>query len=293
MKSLHQENIQNKIYTVRNLQVMLDSDLAILFETETKFINRSVKRNISRFPEDFACQITIEEWDIIRYQNGTLKNGSGRGQHRKYLPWVFTEQGVAMLSAVLNTNQAVFASIQIMHAFVSMRNILMNNAHVIQRLDRLEINRIQTDQKLDQIFKALESVKPKRKQGIFFDGQIFDAYVFVSDIVKEAKSEIVLIDNYIDESTLTILSKKSANVKVRLLTKKCSRQLLLDVQKVNEQYDGFEVHHFDKSHDRFLIIDKAVVYHIGASLKDLGKKWFAFSKMDKLSLSTILNTVPE
>lgn len=180
MKSLHQENIQNKIYTVRNLQVMLDSDLAILFETETKFINRSVKRNISRFPEDFACQITIEEWDIIRYQNGTLKNGSGRGQHRKYLPWVFTEQGVAMLSAVLNTNQAVFASIQIMHAFVSMRNILMNNAHVI-----------------------------------------------------------------------------------------------------------------DNSHDRFLIIDKAVVYHIGASLKDLGKKWFAFSKMDKLSLSTILNAVPE
>jgi len=136
MKSLQQEIIQNKIYTVRQRQVMLDDDLALIFETETKYINRSVKRNKTRFPETFACQLTNEEWEAIRCQIGTLNNGSGRGQHRKYLPWVFTEQGVAMLSAIINTDRAVTASIQIIHAFVSMRNILMNNAHIIQRLDQ-------------------------------------------------------------------------------------------------------------------------------------------------------------
>jgi phage regulator Rha-like protein len=293
MKSLQQDIIQNKIYTVRQLQVMLDSDLAILFETETKFINRSVKRNLKRFPEAFACQLTSEEWEAIRCQNGTLNNVYGRGQHRKYLPWVFTEQGVAMLSAVLNTDHAVTASIQIIHAFVSMRNILMNNAHIIQRIDQLEINRIRTDEKIGQIFDALQTVKPRKKQGVFFDGQIFDAYVFISEIIQDAKNEIVLIDNYIDDSTLTILLKKRAGVKVGILTKSYSRQLLLDIQRVNQQYGGFEVHHFDKSHDRFLIIDRTVVYHIGASLKDLGKKWFAFSKMDNLSVSNIVNSIPK
>lgn len=198
-----------------------------------------------------------------------------------------------MLSAIINTDRAVTASIQIIHAFVSMRNILMNNVHIIQRLDQLELNRIRTDEKIEQIFAALESAKPRLKQGVFFDGQIFDAYVFISEIIKAAKNEIVLIDNYIDDSTLTILLKKRAGVKVNLLTKSCSRQLLLDVERVNQQYGGFEVHHFDKSHDRFLIIDQTVVYHIGASLKDLGKKWFAFSKMDNLSVSNILNSMPK
>lgn len=284
-------NIENKIFTIRGVQVMLDSDLAVLYQTETKFINRAVKRNPLRFPEVFAFQINDEEWNSLRFQNGTLKDEFGRGQHRKYQPWVFTEQGVAMLSAVLNTERAINASIQIMQAFVSMRNFLVNNASIFQRLDKVELNQLKTDEKLEQIFKALEAGKPEPTQGIFFDGQIFDAYAFFSGIIKKAKTEILLIDNYIDENTLTHLSKKSKTVKVILYTKTISKQLILDLKKANQQYGGFEIHSFEKSHDRFLIIDGNTVYHIGASLKDLGKKWFAFTKMEKTSVDSMLNAL--
>jgi hypothetical protein len=232
-----------------------------------------------------------EEWNRLRFQFGTLNDKLGRGQHRKYLPFVFTEQGVAMLSAVLNTERAITISIQIMQAFVAMRNFLHNNASVFQRLDQVELKQLKTDEKLEQIFKALEAGKPEPNQGIFFDGQIFDAYAFVSGIIKKAKKEIILIDNYIDESTLTHLSKKDNPVKVILYTKTISQQLTLDVKKANEQYGGFEIQSFAKSHDRFLIIDGNTVYHIGASLKDLGKKWFAFTKMEKDSVESILNAI--
>jgi hypothetical protein len=196
-----------------------------------------------------------------------------------------------MLSAVLNTERAIHASVQIMQAFVSMRNFLVNNVSVFQRLDKVELNQLKTDEKLEQIFKALEAGKPEPTQGIFFDGQIFDAYAFFSGIIKKAKKEIVLLDNYVDENTLTHLSKKNKNVTVVLYTKTISKQFTLDLKKANEQYGGFEVHVFAKSHDRFLIIDGNTVYHIGSSLKDLGKKWFAFTKMEKTSVESILKAL--
>jgi TfoX/Sxy family transcriptional regulator of competence genes len=285
-------DIENRIYTLRNIQVMLDSDLAVLYQTETKFINRAVKRNPLRFPETFAFQLNHEEWEALRFQIGTLNDQSGRGQHRKYLPWVFTEQGVAMLSAVLNSERAISTSVQIMQAFVAMRKFLLNNASVFQRLDQVELKQLKTDEKVEQIFKALEAGKIEPSQGIFFDGQIFDAYVFASELIKKAKKEIMLIDNYIDESTITHLTKKTEKVKVTLFTKLASKQLLLDLQKANEQYhNSFELKELKSSHDRFLIIDGKELYHLGASLKDLGKKWFAFSKMDEMMTKMILEQI--
>jgi N-acyl-D-aspartate/D-glutamate deacylase len=277
-------HIENSIFTVRGVQVMLDSDLSTIYQTETKYINRAVNRNPARFPDAFAFQLNDEEWEILRFQIGTLNGKTGRGQHRKYLPWVFTEQGVAMLSAVLNTERAILASIHIMQAFVAMRKFLLHNASVFQRIDQIALKQLKTDEKIEQIFKALETSKQEPDKGIFFDGQVFDAYVFVSDIIKKAQREIILIDNYIDESTLIQLAKKSKEVKVRLFAKNIQKQLLLDLKKANEQYGNtFELQELKSSHDRFLIIDQKELYHLGASLKDLGKKWFAFSKMDDLT----------
>lgn len=229
------DSIENKIFTIRGVQVMLDSDLAVLYETETKFINRAVKRNPLRFPNAFAFQLIVEEWDALRFQIGTLKNKESRGQHRKYLPWVFTEQGVIMLSSVLNTEVAINASIQIMQAFVAMRKFLLNNASVFQRLDRVEWKQFKTDEQIEQLFKALESGKPEAENGIFFDGQIFDAYVFVTDILKKAKTEIILIDNYVDETVLMLLSKRRPKVSATIYTKSLSKQLQLDLEKHNSQ----------------------------------------------------------
>lgn len=286
MKDLANTNvIRDKILNIRGLQVMLDSDLAELYDTETKFINRAVKRNPNRFPEDFMFQLKEKEWENLKYQFGTSRKHGGR----RTLPFVFTEQGVAMLSAVLNTERAISASVQIMQAFVAMRKFLLNNASVFQRLDQVELKQLKTDEKLEQIFKALEARKTEADKGIFFDGQVFDAYTFVSKLIKKAKNEIILIDNYIDESSLTHLAKKDAQVKVKLYTKTISKQLKLDLKKANEQYgNSFEIYELNTSHDRFLLIDQKEVYHLGASLKDLGKKWFAFSKMDAFA-QTILN----
>ena len=291
MEELQLNKIHERIFLVREHQVMLDSDLGLLYQTQTKFINRAVNRNPLRFPLSFAFQLTEEEWKALRYQIGTLEENPRRGQHRKYLPWVFTEQGVAMLSATLNTAGAITVSVQIMETFVAMRNFLENRAPIFKRLNYLESCQLRTNEKLEQIFRALEAGKPELNQGIFFDGQIFDAYAFFSEIIKKAKEEIILIDNYIDENTLIHLSKKNKNVKVIFLTKNLSKHLDLDIKKANEQYGGFEIQAFAKSHDRFLIIDKNTVYHIGASLKDLGKKWFAFTKMDKDSVENILKAI--
>lgn len=259
---------------------MLDSDLAILYQTETKFINRAVKRNPLRFPAEFMFQLTEKEWTDLKYQIGTSSEHGGR----RTLPFVFSEQGVTMLSAVLNTEVAINASIQIIQAFVAMRKFLLHNASVFQRLDQVELKQLKTDEKLEQLFKALEAGKPEPSQGIFFDGQVFEAYAFASEIIKKAKKEIILIDNYIDESSLTQLAKKKENVKVIVYTKTISKQLKLDIQKANAQYQNtFKINQFSNSHDRFLIIDQNELYHLGASLKDLGKKWFAFSKMDSMA----------
>jgi len=284
------EEIQNRIYTIRGVQVMLDEDLALLYGVETKVLNQAVKRNNERFPEEFMFQINNDELshlksliglskkDSLRSQNVTLD--SARGKHRKYLPYAFTEQGIAMLSAVLRSETAIKVSIKIINAFVAMRRLIASNAQIFQRLDTLEIKQLETDQKIDHVLNAMENKEIQPKQGIFFDGQIFDAYKFVADLIRTAQESIILIDNYVDDSVLTILTKRRKNVRVTIFTKSISKQLALDVKKYNEQYPPIEIKEFKNSHDRFIVIDNTTVYHFGASLKDLGKKWFAFSKMD-------------
>ena len=276
------KTIQRKIYTTRNLQVMLDQDLAELYEVKTKRLNEQVKRNIERFPKEFMFQMTLKEYDSLRSQNATLK--AIRGKHRKYLPYVFTEQGVSMLASVLKSKTAINVSIQIINAFVTMRKFITANARIFERLNTVERKQleceIKTDKKFEKIFNALENKSLQPKQGIFYDGQIFDAYVFVSGLIKKAKKSITIIDNYIDESVLSMLIKRKKGIKVKLLAKTISKQLALDVNKYNKQYPKVELIKFDKSHDRFIILDDTDIYHFGASLKDLGKKWFAFTKMD-------------
>ena len=271
-------DIQSRIYTIRGVQVIIDSDLAVLYKVETRVLNQAVKRNSERFPEAFCLRLSTEEYDIIRSQIVTLK--SGRGRHRKYLPYAFTEQGVAMLSAVLKSDVAVEISVKIIEAFVTMRRFILANAQIFQRLGTLEVKQLETDKKMERVLNAIECNEIQPKQGIFFDGQIFDAYKFVSDLFRSARDSIIIIDNYIDDSVLTHLIKRKKNVKVLLLTRKISGSLALDVEKFNKQYPEIVIKKFNNSHDRFIIIDNSQVYHFGASLKDLGKKWFAFSKMD-------------
>ena len=270
------EEIQSRIHTIRGVQVMLDEDLALLYGVETKVLNQAVKRNSERFPEEFMFQITDDEFNRLKSQIVTSNQRGGR----RYLPYAFTEQGIAMLSAVLRSETAVKMSIRIMSAFVAMRRFIASNAGVFQRLDTLEIKQLETDKKINHVLNAMESKEIQLKQGIFFDGQIFDAYQFVSNLFRSAEESIVIIDNYIDDSVLTHLSKRKKDVKVILFTKNTSRSLALDVKKFNKQYPAIEIKEFKNSHDRFIIIDNTTVYHFGASLKDIGKKWFAFSKMD-------------
>ena len=243
------ETLQDRIYTIRGLQVMLDKDLALLYSVQTKVFNQAVKRNIERFPDKFRFQLTDEEYENLRSQFVTLSLEKGWGTHKKYLPYVFTEQGVSMLCAVLKSKTAIEISIKIIDTFVNMRKFISSNANIFSRFERIEQRLSVHDNKFNQIFTAIEEKGTPQKQHIFYDGQIFDAYLFVSDIIKSAKKSIKLIDNYIDESTLVLFTKR-------------------------------EIIKFDLSHDRFLIIDEKEVYHFGASLKDLGKKWFAVSKMD-------------
>jgi len=294
--SISQKHIENRIFTIRAVQVMLDYHLAELFIVETKRLNEQVKRNTKRFPLSFMFQLTLPEWDKLQSQIATKEISDDlRSQiataKRRTLPFVFTEQGVAMLSAILNSDTAINVSIQIMDTFVKMRQIVLQNSLINLRLDKIEIKQLDNEQKFEQVFKALESKNTIPNQGVFFDGQVFDAYELASKIIRSAKATIVLIDNYMDESTLTHLSKKIKEVKVLLLTKTVSKQIILDIKKANEQYGNFEIKPFSKSHDRFLIIDHTEVYHLGASLKDLGKKWFAFSKLEKNSIANILNEI--
>jgi hypothetical protein len=290
--SLRTEDIESKIYTIRGVQVMLDSDLAELYNVEVKALNQAVKRNIERFPDNFMFQLTKDEFENLKSQIVTLRSqivtlNKARGAHRKYLPYVFTEQGVAMLSGVLKSDTAVKVSIQIMNAFVAMRKFIASNAKIFQRLSAVERKQLEHDKKFEELFDAIQSKDIKPDNGIFFDGQIFDAYKFLSDIVRSAEKSIVLVDNYIDDTVLTLFSKRNKNVQVVIYTREISKQLLLDLNKYNAQYPPIEVKEFKLSHDRFLIIDNKDVYHIGASLKDLGKKWFAFAKLDKDTFSLL------
>ncbi len=273
------QEIENRIYTIRGQQVMLDSDLERIYQVETKVFNQAVKRNTERFTESFRFQLTQEEFDTVNLRSQIVTSSLNYGG-RRYQPYVFSEQGIAMLSAVLRSDIAIKVSIEIMNAFVEMRKILVDNAALFHRLDKIELKQIDADQKFEEIFKALETGKLHSEKGIFYDGQIFDSYAFVSDIIRSGQSSIILIDNYVDDTVLTLLGKRNDNVSATIYTKSVSNQLRLDVQRYNSQYAPVEVKIFSDSHDRFLIIDNIELYHIGASLKDLGKKWFAFSKMD-------------
>ena len=312
--------IEPLIRTIRGQQVLLDSDLAILYGVETKRLNQQVKRNIERFPEDFMFQLTQEEVTCSRSQIATLNERTNlrsqivtlntenhslrsqnatlnkRGQNVKYLPYAFTENGIAMLSSVLRSPIAIQVNIRIMRAFTAMRQFIASNAQIFQRLDVMEQNQLalaahqtETDHKLEEVFRRLDSGNVQPHQGIFYDGQIFDAYTFINDRIREATTRIILIDNYIDDSVLTILSKRADKVAATIYTKKPSAQLQLDIQKHNAQYPPISVVEFDRSHDRFLCIDETV-YHLGASIKDLGKKWFAFNRME-ISTTELLQQI--
>lgn len=324
MENVTAQTIESKIFTIRNVQVMLDKDLAELYEVETKRINEQVKRNSERFPEQFCFQLTKEEVEILRSQFTTLRsqivtlNGEnessrsqiatlnrGRGSNIKYLPYAFTEQGVAMLASVLKSETAVKVSIQIMNAFVQMRHFLAANGSLFARLDSVEKQQIETEGKLnrnivhiqekltvheknfEKVFDALEAADLP-KQGIFCDGQIFDSYKFVSDLIRKAKTSIVLVDNYVDDTVLSMLDKRKSGVSATIYTQSISKQLTLDLQKHNAQYAPIDVRVMMNFHDRFLFVDEKTIFHIGASIKDLGKKVFGFSKLG-LDAKQIMN----
>ena len=316
------EQIESLILSIRGKQVILDRDLARLYGVETKRLNQQVQRNIERFPEDFMFQLTKEEAEFSRSQNATLKEEimssqiamtsdkilrsqfvissedssrsqnatlNARGSNIKYLPYAFTENGIAMLSSVLRSPMAIATNIHIMRAFNAMRHFIGSQAQVFQRLEVVERNQLalttqvaENNKKLEEVFRRLDDHSENPEKGIFYDGQIFDAYTFINERIREAKKRIVLIDNYVDDSVLTMLDKRNKGVDAVVYTKNISRQLSLDFEKHNAQYSPIEVKQFDRAHDRFLCIDDTV-YLIGASLKDLGKKWFGFVKLEQLT----------
>lgn len=292
--------IRDFIYTVRGVQVMLDSDLAKLYGVETKRLNETVKRNINRFPDEFRFQVTKKEieilvshtdrpvYDSLRSQFATSKKGRGG---RRTLPYAFTEQGVAMLSAVLRSETAVNVSVQIMNAFVAMRRFIGAYHTLFERVDQVELKQLkdksEIDEKFERVFDAIEGREISPKQGLVYDGQVFDAHAFVSKIIRSAKKSITIVDNYIDTTVLTLLTNRRKGVKVRLCTKSISKRLTLGVRKFNEQYGQLEVEERNDIHDRFIIVDDKTIYHTGASLKDLGKKVSAFSRFDKEGLKLL------
>lgn len=288
--------VENKILTIRNLQVMLDRDLAELYGVETKVLNQAVKRNFERFPENFMFQLTEDEANSSRSQIVTLnKSGNLRGSNVKYLPFAFTEQGVAMLSAVLKSETAVKVSIKIMEAFIAMRRFLQNNAQIFSEIDQIKRHQIESDKRIEELFEKMDKYGVEEKQGIFFQGQIYDAYSFFQKIIQKAQKEIILIDGYVDITVLDGLSKKNSNVKVTIYTLQNPKMKnpisQMDIQKFNVQYPALTVNYTTKMHDRFLIIDNLLLYHVGASLKDLGKKCFAFEILDSALIPAILQNV--
>ena len=292
--SINENAIKNLIYVIRGQQVMLDSDLAMLYQVETKVLNQAVKRNILRFPETFRFQMDKDEYTNLKSQfvTSSLEDENNYGGRRK-LPYVFTEQGIAMLSAVLRSDVAIQVSIRIMNTFVEMRRFMANNSLVLNRINEIEVKQLSyqkdTDEKFDKVFQYISEHEEVR-QKIFFEGQIYDAFSLLTELVAKAEKEITLIDNYVDIGTLNILAKKRENVKVHLYTVKKTRLSGADVNNFNEQYPSLEMHYTSEFHDRFLIIDGTLAYHIGASIKDAGKKCFAINKIeDKENISNILS----
>ena len=274
------DNIKNLIYTIRGKQVMLDSDVAMLYHYETKNINKAMKRNVERFPEDFCFQLTEKEVENLWFQNGTTLDNM-KYRSIKYLPYVYTEQGISMLAGVLKNEIAIQVSISIIRAFIEMRRFISLNGQVFQEIDDIKGQLLEHDKKFDEVFDELQrKQESKFKQSIFFDGQIYDAYSLIIDVIKKAKQKILIIDNYIDDSILKMVSKKNKDVEVAILTSQNSNLNKLDINKFNKQYPILKVAYTNKFHDRFIVIDNKELYHVGASLKDLGKKCFAISRID-------------
>ncbi len=290
---LTNEDIKNLIYTIKGKQVMLDSDVARLYHYETKNVNKAVKRNIDRFPEEFCFQLTENEFETLRFQIGTSKQNLKiddelRGG-RRYLPYVFTEQGIAMLAGVLKNDIAVRVSINIIKSFIEMRKFISLNGHVFERLTSIEYKLLEHDKKFDEVFNQLQ-LEENIKQRIFFDGQIYEAYSLIVDIIRKANNKILIIDNYIDDSVLKMLAKKNNHVEVVILTSDKSNIDTLDIKKFNKEYPILKVAKTNKFHDRFIIIDNKEMYHLGASIKDLGKKCFGINKIeDKEIIEKIIN----
>lgn len=282
-------NIQDLIYFVRGQQVMLDSDLAMLYQVETKVFNQAVSRNIERFPENFRFQLTKEEYEVLRSQFVT---SNGRGG-RRYRPYMFTEQGIAMLSGVLRSDVAIQVSINIMNSFVEMRHFMVNNAFLLEKVSSIELKQLEyqksTDEKFDKVFRYIED-HAESEQKIFFDGQIYDAFSLITAIIRKAQDEIILIDGYVDVDTLNILAKKQAGVDVKIYTYSSARLTNTDAANFNAQYPTLTVKRTQVFHDRFIILDRKTAYHVGASIKDAGKKCFGISLIeDPVIVSDLLN----
>ncbi|MDY6356615.1 MAG: ORF6N domain-containing protein [Catonella sp.] len=275
------KDVKSLIHVIRGKQIMLDSDLAMLYQVETGALNRSVKRNINRFPEDFCFLLTEEEF--LRCQNGISKEKTeGRGG-RRYMPYAFTEQGISMLSAVLKSDVAVNVSIGIMRAFVEMRHFISNNALLFEKVSDIELKQLEyqksTDERFDKVFRYIED-HAESEQKIFFDGQIYDAFSLITSIIKKAQKEIILIDGYVDVDTLNILAKKNAGVDVKIYTFASAQLTNRDAANFNAQYPTLTVFKTQVFHDRFIILDGKTAYHIGSSIKDAGKKCFGISLID-------------
>lgn len=270
------KDIKSLIYVVRGQQVMMDSDLAMLYQVDTKVFNQAVNRNINRFPENFRFQLTKEEFDALRSQIAT---SNGRGG-RRYRPYMFTEQGIAMLSGVLRSNVAIQVSIRIMNTFVEMRRFIANNSLLFEKVSDIELKQLEyqksTDEKFDKVFKYIED-HAEAEQKIFFDGQIYDAFSLITSIIRKAQKEIILIDGYVDTDTLNILAKKNTGVDVKIYTYASAQLTNRDTANFNAQYPTLTVKKTQVFHDRFIILDGKSAYHIGASVKDAGKKCFGIS----------------
>ena len=271
-------NIENMIYEIRGKQVMFNSDVARLYNVETKVLNQVIKRNINRFPEEFCFQITIEELEKVSSRSHFVtlnKSNNCRGYNIKYLPYVLTEQGIMMLSGLLKSDIAVKVNVQIIDAFVKMRKYI--SANLIEQ-DNMKNMLIKHDNEIKLLQESFSKLEEKQKiNHIFYEGQIYDAYSLLIDIFKEAKKEIIIIDNYADKSILDMIT--NLNVKVIIVTKKFNLLKDIDIKKYNRQYHNLKVIYSDKFHDRFIILDKKVLYHSGASYKDLGNKCFAINKI--------------
>ena len=273
------KDIKSLIYVIRGQQVMLDSDLAMLYQVETKVFNQAVSRNIERFPENFRFQLTKEEFDALRSQIAT---SNGRGG-RRYRPYMFTEQGIAMLSGVLRSDVAVQVSIRIMNTFVEMRRFIANNALLFEKVSDIELKQLEyqksTDEKFDKVFQYIED-HAESEQKIFFDGQIYDAFSLITSIIQKAQKEIILIDGYVDVDTLNILAKKNDGVDVKIYTYANAQLTNRDAANFNAQYPTLTIKKTQAFHDRFIVLDGKTAYHIGASIKDAGKKCFGISLID-------------